>query len=74
MFQSVDDLNAYPHLSRAKPGDLRFVDVNKDGKIDGNDRTYIGSPIPKFILGLNLEADYMSFDLSVDIQPRQTCL
>jgi TonB-linked SusC/RagA family outer membrane protein len=68
IFQSVADLNAYPHLSTAVPGDLRIVDVNNDGKIDGNDRTYIGSPIPKFILGLNLEADYKGFDFSVDIQ------
>jgi TonB-linked SusC/RagA family outer membrane protein len=68
VFQSTDELNAYPHLSTAVPGDLRFVDVNNDGKIDGNDRTYIGSPIPKFLLGLNLEADYKGFDFSVDIQ------
>jgi TonB-linked SusC/RagA family outer membrane protein len=68
VFQTVDELNAYPHLSTAKPGDLRFVDVNKDGKIDGNDRTYIGSPIPKFILGFNFEADYKGFDFSFDIQ------
>ena len=45
-----------------------LVDVNNDGKIDGNDRTYIGSPIPKFILGFNLEADYKGFDFSFDIQ------
>jgi hypothetical protein len=68
LFQSVDDLNNYPHLSTAVPGDLRIVDVNNDGKINGNDRTYIGSPIPKFILGLNFEADYKGFDISVDIQ------
>jgi TonB-linked SusC/RagA family outer membrane protein len=68
VFQSVAELNDYPHLSTAKPGDLRIVDVNSDGKIDGNDRTNIGSPIPKFILGLNLEADYLGFDLSIDIQ------
>jgi TonB-linked SusC/RagA family outer membrane protein len=68
IFQSVADLNAYPHLSTAVPGDLRIVDVNNDGVINGNDRTYIGSPIPKFILGLNLEADYKGFDISVDIQ------
>ena len=68
VFQSTDELNAYPHLSTAVPGDLRFVEVNNDGKIDGNDRTYIGSPIPKFLLGLNLEADYKGFDFSVDIQ------
>lgn len=68
VFQSIDDLNAYPHLSTAVPGDLRFVDINNDGKIDGNDRTYIGSPIPKFILGLNFEVDYLGFDFSFDIQ------
>jgi TonB-linked SusC/RagA family outer membrane protein len=68
IFQSVAELNDYPHLSTAKPGDLRIVDVNNDQKIDGNDRTNIGSPIPRFILGLNLEADYLGFDLSIDIQ------
>jgi TonB-linked SusC/RagA family outer membrane protein len=68
VFQSIDELNAYPHLSTVVPGDLRFVDVNNDGKIDDNDRTYIGSPIPKFILGLNFEADYLGFDFSFEIQ------
>jgi len=68
VFQSIDELNSYPHLSTAVPGDLRFVDVNNDGKIDGKDRTFIGSPIPKFILGLNCEADYMGFDFSFEIQ------
>lgn len=68
VFQNAEDLNAYPHLSTAVPGDLRFVDINHDGKIDGNDRTYIGSPIPKFILGLNFETVYLGFDFSFDIQ------
>lgn len=68
VFQSTDELSAYPHLSTAVPGDLRFVDINNDGKIDGKDRTFIGSPIPKYILGLNCEADYLGFDLSFEIQ------
>jgi hypothetical protein len=68
LFQSATDLDAYPHLSTARPGDLRLVDINNDGKIDGNDRTYLGSPIPKFILGLSLGADYQGFDFSVDLQ------
>ncbi len=68
LFQTVADLNSYPHLSTAIPGDLRLVDVNKDGKIDGNDRTYIGSPIPKFIMGFNVEIGYKGFDFSFDIQ------
>jgi TonB-linked SusC/RagA family outer membrane protein len=68
IFQSAADMSAYPHLSTAVPGDLRFVDVNNDGKIDGNDRTYIGSPIPKFNLGFSFEADYKGFDFSFDLQ------
>ena len=68
VFQGTDDLNSYPHLSTAVPGDLRLVDVNNDGKLDGNDRTYIGSPIPKFILGFSVGADYYGFDFSFDIQ------
>ena len=67
IFQNQGELDAYPHSSQAGPGDLRFVDVNKDGKIDGLDRTYIGSPIPKFIYGLNVEFQYKAFDLSIDV-------
>jgi TonB-linked SusC/RagA family outer membrane protein len=68
LFQTQSDIDNYPHLSTAVPGDLKFVDVNKDGKLDGNDRTYIGSPIPKFTIGLNLGIEYKGFDLSLDIQ------
>jgi TonB-linked SusC/RagA family outer membrane protein len=68
VFQTAAELDAYPHLSTAVPGDLRFVDVNKDGNIDGNDRTFIGSPIPKFTMGLNVQMNYKDFDFSVDIQ------
>ncbi len=68
IFQSTDELNAYPHSSQAGVGDLRFVDVSGDKKIDGSDRTYIGSPIPKFIFGLNYEMSYKGFDFSFDIQ------
>ncbi len=68
LFQTAADLAAYPHLSTAVPGDLRIVDINHDNKIDGNDRTYIGSPIPKFSLGVDLGAGYKGFDLSIDIQ------
>jgi TonB-linked SusC/RagA family outer membrane protein len=68
VFQNTGDLDAYPHLSTAVPGDLRFVDVNNDGKIDGNDRTFIGSPIPKFTMGVNLQVTYKAIDFSLDIQ------
>lgn len=68
IFQNQAELNAYPHMSLAEVGDLRFVDVNKDGRINGLDRTYIGSPIPKFVFGFNVEVNYKNWDLSVDLQ------
>jgi TonB-linked SusC/RagA family outer membrane protein len=68
IFQDQNELNAYPHTSQAEPGDLRFVDSNGDGIINGNDRTYIGSPIPKFIFGFNVELEYSGFDFSFDLQ------
>jgi hypothetical protein len=45
-------------------GWFKFVDVNKDGKIDDNDIVNIGSPIPTIQLGLNLTASYKNFDVT----------
>jgi len=47
----------------AKPGDIKYVDTNKDGVIDINDMTYIGKPWASLILGLNLRASYKGFDV-----------
>ena len=51
-----------------KPGDIRFVDVNGDGKIDAADRTKIGSSIPGYYYGFNLTGAYKGFDLSIFFQ------
>ena len=48
----------------AKPGDLRFLDMNGDGEINTDDISDIGSPWPKHILGLTLTLEYKGFDLS----------
>jgi hypothetical protein len=53
--------------SRA-PGDIRFVDVNGDGRVDANDRTRIGNPNPAFYYGINGSASWMGFDLSFLLQ------
>tara|TARA_R110001606_G_scaffold399291_1_gene583786 strand:+ start:29498 stop:32485 length:2988 start_codon:yes stop_codon:yes gene_type:complete len=68
VFQNQAELDAYPHDSQARPGDLIIRDVNGDGKISLADRTYMGSPIPTFIYGFNLEASYKGFDINVDFQ------
>ena len=55
------------------PGDLKFKDISgpdgkPDGVIDDNDRTFLGSYIPKFSYGLNYTANYKNFDLSIFFQ------
>jgi TonB-linked SusC/RagA family outer membrane protein len=50
------------------PGDVRFVDVNGDGVVDADDRTNLGSPIPKFYYGINASASFKNFDLSFLLQ------
>jgi TonB-linked SusC/RagA family outer membrane protein len=70
IFQTQNDVYAHigkdglPLQPNAKPGDVRFVDVNGDNKIDEKDRTYIGNPTPDWTLGINGSVDYMNFDLS----------
>ena len=51
-----------------KPGDVKYKDQNGDGRIDNNDRVYLGSAIPKLMAGINLVANYKNFDLSVFFQ------
>ena len=53
------------YQSGAVPGDRKFVDINDDGQITGDDRTSLGSPIPKAFGGLNIDAYYKAFDFNV---------
>jgi TonB-linked SusC/RagA family outer membrane protein len=70
IFQNEAEVQAYQANGRqiqptAAPGDVRYVDLNGDGTIDGADRTMIGNPNPKYTFGINLSADYKGFDFSV---------
>ncbi|QQL48653.1 SusC/RagA family TonB-linked outer membrane protein [Mucilaginibacter ginkgonis] len=62
--QSTADANSGATYSGAAAGSYKYVDVNGDGKIDDNDRTFIGNPNPDFTYGLNLNASYKGFDFS----------
>lgn len=55
----------------AKPGDLKFADINGDKKITADDRTVIGSPNPKWIGGLTNTFHYKNFHLNIFIQTVQ---
>jgi len=74
IFQNWDEVNAYKNAAggliqpNAKPGDFRWVDVNGDGIVDINkddDKTFLGTSIPKCTFGLTLNADYKGFDIMV---------
>ena len=47
------------------PGDVRFKDLNEDGVITDDDRTFLGEGMPTFYYGLNLVANYKSFDFTI---------
>ena len=51
-----------------QPGDLKYKDVNNDGKIDADDRTMIGNPTPDFMYGLSTNFKYKNFDAGIDFQ------
>ncbi|MBC3540016.1 SusC/RagA family TonB-linked outer membrane protein [Rufibacter sediminis] len=64
IFQNQAEVEAQSLQTNAVPGDVRFVDLNNDGKLTGDDRTKIGNPTPKAVLGLNLGFDFKNFDLN----------
>ncbi len=49
----------------AKAGSFIYKDVNKDGKIDASDRTWLGNPNPDFTYGINMSAAYKGFDFTL---------
>ena len=51
------------------PGDIKYVDINGDGKIDDNDKTNIGNPnIPEIVYGFSFGFEWKGFELSALIQ------
>jgi TonB-linked SusC/RagA family outer membrane protein len=69
IFQNKSDIftSAYQGPG-VRPGDVKYKDVNGDGKIDANDRTFLGSAIPKFTYGLTTTLNYLNFDLFILLQ------
>ncbi|HQO49034.1 MAG TPA: TonB-dependent receptor, partial [Bacteroidales bacterium] len=49
------------------PGDFKYVDQNKDGKIDDDDRVILGSYLPNIIYGGNVSINWKNFDFSASI-------
>jgi TonB-dependent starch-binding outer membrane protein SusC len=68
LFQNQAEINNYKNAGgtliqpNAKPGDIKFIDLNGDGLISDNDREIIGDPTPDFTYGFTLNAAYKGFD------------
>jgi len=64
LLQNQNDVDAYitpdgnPYFPDLRPGDVKFVDQNQDGLIDDKDKIMLGSPLPDFEMGLQLNAEY----------------
>ncbi len=68
-FQNAADVASYPSIAPGtKPGDVKFVDLNKDGKITADDWAMIGNPFPKYTFGLSSDFSYKNFSLNFLLQ------
>lgn len=65
IFHNQAEIDAYPHWEGAQPGDIRFKDINNDGKIDADDRIRSDkNEEPRFVAGLTLglKLEKLGFD------------
>ncbi|PKB15163.1 TonB-dependent receptor [Flavobacterium sp. 5] len=69
-FQSYEEIKgaAVPVGLTVQPGDNRYVDLNKDGKIDDNDKFVFGNPFPRYTFGVTYDIAYKGFDLNIFLQ------
>ena len=71
LFQSVEEVNNHKNSAgkiiqpNAKPGDVRYVDLNDDGQINDEDRSFHGSPWPTLQAGLQFNASYKRFSMNM---------
>ncbi|MDR2120867.1 MAG: TonB-dependent receptor [Tannerella sp.] len=66
IFKTQADVDAYPHWSGAKPGDVIFEDVNNDQVINADDRILLDkTDAPELFYGLKIDMAYKNWSLSV---------
>lgn len=69
LFQTQDEIDRYPHYAiNTKPGDVKYVDLNQDGKIDAGDMAPIGNSFPKYTFGFTANLAYKGVELNALFQ------
>ncbi|MBK8566329.1 MAG: TonB-dependent receptor [Saprospiraceae bacterium] len=69
LFQSQAEIDASPFQTQyTRPGDVKFADLNDDGKIDDKDRAHVGDPFPDFTYGISAGFTWGNLDFSTLLQ------
>ena len=72
LFQNMTEVYAHTDEKgtilqpNAKPGDIRFKDLDHNGVLDENDKTFIGNAYPDLMMGVNLGMKYKNFDVTAN--------
>lgn len=77
LFESEEEIENAPKqtfMTTVRPGDIRYKDINNDGKIDPYDRTYIGfARTPEVMYGFGFAIAYKGIDLSMGFTGAARC-
>ncbi|MGJ7030089.1 SusC/RagA family TonB-linked outer membrane protein [Niabella hirudinis] len=69
LFQTAEEVaNAPVHNNNIKPGDIKYVDINQDGRITPDDRVLLGGALPRYQYGGYMRGDYNGFDMNIAFQ------
>jgi len=65
LFQSQQEVDEHADQVGARPGGIKFRDLNNDGIINSDDRDFIGNTLPALEYGIRIDLGYQNFDFSV---------
>lgn len=73
LFRNQAEVDEHAVQQGKAPGRIRYSDLNNDGVVDDNDKTWIANPLPKFTYGFNANISYKNFDLGFLLQGVGKC-
>ena len=65
LFQNQAEIDAHATQVGSRLGGIKFVDINGDNVINSDDRTFIGTTLPKLEYGINISLAYKNIDFSI---------
>jgi len=71
IFQNQAEVESYINADggliqpNARPGDFKWADLDGNGSIDANDRTFIGDPTPNWSFGFTVNLEWRNFDATI---------